>query len=83
MKKKVNLFQYLSSMSFVGVKPDAYVIMFTAKWLNRCITIVGLNGVWKSHETWEHNIVICYLGNYVFIPTKKAYSKFVWCPNLE
>ena len=82
-EKKVNLFQYLSSMSSVGVKPDAYVIMFTAKRLNRCITIVGLNGVWKSHKTWEHNIVIGYLGSYVFILTEKAYGKFVGCPKLE
>ena len=82
-EKKVNLFQYLSSMSSVGVKPDAYIIMFTAKRLNRCVTIVGLNGVWKLHETWEHDIVIGYLGSYVFIPTEKAYGKFVGCPNSE
>ena len=70
-------------MSSVGVKPDAYITMFTVKRLNRCVTIVGLNGVWKSHETWEHDIVIGYLGSYVFIPTENAYGKFVGRPNSE
>ena len=70
-------------MSSVGVKPDAYIIMFTAKWLNRCITIVGLNDVWKSHKTWDHDIVIGYLGSYVFVPTEKAYGMFVECAKLE
>ena len=82
-EKKVNLFQYLSSMSSLGVKPDAYVIMFTVRQLNRCITIVGFNAVWKSHKTWDHNIVIGYLGSYVFVPTEKAYGKFVECAKLE
>ena len=81
--KKVNLFQYLSSMSSVGVKPDAYVIMFIVRWLNRCITIVGLNAVWKLHETWDHDTVIGYLGSYVFIPTEKAYGKFFECAKVE
>ena len=70
-------------MSSVGVKPDAYIIMFTVRWLSRCITIVGLNAVWKSHETWDHNIVMGYLGSYVFVQTEKASGKFVECANLE
>ena len=67
-------------MSSVGVKPDAYMIMFTARQLKRCITIVGLNAVWKSHKTWDHDIDLGYLGSYVFIPSEKAYSK---CAKLE
>ena len=39
--------------------------------------------MWKSHETWEHDIVIGYLGSYVFVLTEKAYGKFVGCPKLE
>ena len=47
-EKKVNLFQYLSSISLVGVKLDAYVIMFTARqieqmhhysWIECCLEV--------------------------------------------
>ena len=74
-EKKVNIFQYLSSMSNVGVKPDLYVIIFTARRMERCIMIVGLNMVWKSHKNLEHNIILAYLGMCVFVPTEKALGK--------
>ena len=81
--KRVNIFQFLSFMSSGGVKPNAYVIIFTERRLKRCITIVGLNAVWKSHEMWDHDIVLGYLGSYVFVPTEKAYGKCGECAKLE
>ena len=75
-EKKVNIWQYLASMSHVGVKPDPHIIIFTAQRLQWCITIVGLNMMWKSHENLEHDIVLAYLGMSVFVPTEKALGTY-------
>ena len=77
--KKMNLFQYLSSMNTVGVKPDAYIILFTARKLGHCITIVGLNCMWKSHEGWEHDVILAHLGSLVFVSTEKTMGKSMGC----
>ena len=51
--------------------------MFTAKRLQQCITIVGLNILWKLHENMEHDIILAYIGMSVFIPAEKAVGKLV------
>ena len=72
----MNIWQYLASMSHVGVKPDPHTIIFTAQGLQQCITIIGLNMMWKSHENLEHDIVLAYLGMSVFVPTEKALGMY-------
>ena len=42
-EKKMSIWQYLVLMSHVGVKLDPQIIIFTARRLQRCITIIGLN----------------------------------------
>ena len=74
--KKVNIWQYLALMSHVGVKPDPYIIIFTARRMQQCITIIGLNMMWKSHENLEHDLVLAYLGMAVFVPTEKALGMY-------
>ena len=75
-EKKVNIFQYLSSMAHVGVKPDPYIIIFATRRMQWCITIIGLNMMWKSPENLEHDIVLAYLGMAVFVPTEKALGMY-------
>ena len=70
-EKKVNIWQYLASMLHIGVKADPYIIIFAARRMQWCITIIGLNMMWKSHKNLEHNIVLAYLGMAVFVPTEK------------
>ena len=74
--KKVNIWQYLASMLHVGVKPDPYITIFTARRMQQCITVIGLNMMWKSHENLEHDIVLAYLGMAVFVPTEKALGMY-------
>ena len=71
-EKKVNIWQYLALMLHIGVKPDPYIIIFAARRMQQCITLVGLNMMWKSHENLEHDIVLAYLGMAVLVPTEKA-----------
>ena len=71
----MNIWQYLALMSHIGVKPDPHII-FTAQRLQQCITIVGLNMMWKSHENLEHDIVLAYLGMLVFVQTEKALGTY-------
>ena len=54
-----------------------------SKTIEMVYTIVGLNAVWNLHETWDHDLVLAYLGTFVFVPTEKAYGKFVECVKLE
>ena len=75
-EKKMNIWQYLASMSHIGVKLDPQIIIFTARRLQRCITIIGLNMMWKLHENLEHDIVLAYLGMAVFVPTEKALGAY-------
>ena len=75
-EKKMSIWQYLASMSHVGVKLDPQIIIFTARRLQWCITIIGLNMMWKSHENLEHDIVLAYLGMAVFVPTEKALGTY-------
>ena len=75
-EKKVNIWQYLTLMLHVGVKPDPYIIIFAARRMQQCITIIGLNMMWKSHKNLEHNIVLAYLGMAVFVPTEKALGTY-------
>ena len=75
-EKKVNIWQYLALMSHIGVKPDPHIIIFAAQRLQQCITIVGLNMMWKLHENLDHDIVLAYLGMSVFVPTEKAVGMY-------
>ena len=75
-EKKVNIWQYLALMSHIGVKPDPHIIIFTAQRLQQCITIIGLNMMWKLHKNLEHDIVLVYLGMLVFVPTEKAMGMY-------
>ena len=75
-EKKVNIWQYLASMSHIGVKSDPHIIIFTAQRLQQYITIVGLNMMWKLLENLEHDIVFAYLGISVFVPTEKALGMY-------
>ena len=68
--------QHLALMSHVGVKPDSYIIIFTARRMQWCITIIGLNMMWKSHENLEHDIGLAYLGMAVFVPTEQALGMY-------
>ena len=63
-------------MLHAGVKPDPHIIIFTALRLQQCITIIGLNMMWKSHKNLEHDIVLAYLGMSVFVPTEKALGMY-------
>ena len=63
-------------VAHVGGKPDPYIIIFTARRMQQCITIIGLNMMWKSHENLEHNIVLACLGMAVFVPTEKALGTY-------
>ena len=58
-------------MNTVGVKPVAYIILITAHRLHQCITIIGINCMWKSHDGWEHDIVLAHLGSLVFVPHRE------------
>ena len=66
-------------MNTFGVKPDAYIILITARRLHQCITIIGINCMWKLHDGWEHDIVLAHLGSLVFVPTEKTMGRLMKC----
>ena len=69
VERKMTIFQYMNGIA-TGMRPDCYLVLLMAWRLERCITVVGCNGIWKSHEEKDHNLVLGYLGSCVFQPTE-------------
>ena len=68
--KNINYFSYLATIDVEDCEIDAFVIMMSAYYLGRVITIVTPAGHWSTTSNVNHDIVLIYRGGKIFIDTE-------------
>ena len=80
-KRKMSFFSYLAKMQnpqkvgITSIQIDTLLITLFTQMQGINITVIHGNGVWATDENTLHTVVLVYLGNGEFIPTKKCKNK--------